>query len=106
MVLPLPRKPVTMATGISMPDHIIRDAATLQALYGEPGDASVMKEVPTLHPHYQAMIRAAPFCALATVGAAVDVTPRGDAAGFVEIADERTLMLPDRRGNNRIDSLC
>ncbi len=64
-----------------------------------------MKEVPTLHPHYQAMIRAAPFCALATVGAMVDVTPRGDAPGFVEIADERTLLLPDRRGNNRIDSL-
>jgi len=64
-----------------------------------------MKEVPTLHPHYQAMIRAAPFVALATVGAAVDVTPRGDAPGFVEIEDERTLMLPDRRGNNRIDSL-
>ena len=88
-----------------MQDHIIRDAAKLQALYGAPGDASVMKEVPTLHPHYQALIRAAPFAALATAGASVDVTPRGDGPGFVHIEDERTLMLPDRRGNNRIDSL-
>ena len=58
-----------------------------------------------LHPHYQALIRASPFCVLATVGETVEITPRGDAPGFVEIQDAHTLLLPDRRGNNRIDNL-
>lgn len=87
-------------------DFTIHDEAALRAIYGMPAGAAVAKQVDYLHPHYQTMIRAAPFCVLATVGAAgVDATPRGDAPGFVEIEDERTLLLPDRRGNNRIDSL-
>ena len=65
-----------------------------------------MKEVEYLHPHYQALIRAAPFAVLATAGTSyVDASPRGDGPGFVEIADDHTLLLPDRRGNNRIDTL-
>ncbi|MBN8890337.1 MAG: flavin-nucleotide-binding protein [Rhodospirillales bacterium 70-18] len=89
-----------------MSDHIIRDEAALRALYGMPSGAAVAKQVDHLHPHYQSMIRAAPFAVLATIGPnGVDATPRGDAPGFVEIADDRTLLLPDRRGNNRIDSL-
>jgi hypothetical protein len=87
------------------PDHIIRDVASLRALYGEPAGAAVTKQVDHLHPHYQALIRASPFCVLATVGETVEITPRGDAPGFVEIADAHTLLLPDRRGNNRIDNL-
>jgi hypothetical protein len=87
------------------PDHIIRDVAGLRALYGEPMGAAVTKQVDHLHPHYQALIRASPFCVLATVGDTVEITPRGDAPGFVEIADPHTLLLPDRRGNNRIDNL-
>ena len=86
-------------------DHIIRDVAGLRALYGMPAGAAVTKEVDHLHPHYQALIRASPFCVLATVGDTVEITPRGDAPGFVEIADAHTLLLPDRRGNNRIDNL-
>lgn len=87
-------------------DHLIRDAATLEALYGTPGEASVVKEVDYVHPHYAAFIRAAPFAVLATSGpAGLDASPRGDPAGFVTIEDERTLLLPDRRGNNRMDSL-
>ena len=87
-------------------DHIIRDLDALRAVYGEPSGGAVAKEVDYLHPHYQAMIRAAPFAVLATVGArVVDASPRGDGPGFVEIADDRTLLLPDRRGNNRIDGL-
>lgn len=89
-----------------MPDHIIRDEAALRALYGPPGEASLLKQTDHLHPHYQAMIRLAPFAVLATVGGSgVEASPRGDAPGFVEIGDERTLLLPDRRGNNRIDSM-
>ncbi len=87
------------------PDHIIRDVASLKALYGEPAGAAVSKQVDHLHPHYQALIRASPFCVLATVGETVEITPRGDAPGFVEIQDAHTLLLPDRRGNNRIDNL-
>jgi hypothetical protein len=86
-------------------DHIIRDVAGLRAIYGEPAGAAVTKQVDYLHPGYQALIKASPFCVLATVGETVEITPRGDAPGFVEIEDAHTLLLPDRRGNNRIDNL-
>ena len=86
--------------------HTITDLATLQALYGEPGEASVRKEVNWLHPTYRAIIEAAPFAVLATAGPqGLDASPRGDAPGFVVVQDDHTLLLPDRRGNNRIDSL-
>lgn len=84
---------------------VIRDLAALQALYGEVSTAALQKEVDYLHPHYQAFIRAAPFAVLASVGHSTELTPRGDAPGFVTIEDEKTLLLPDRRGNNRIDNL-
>ena len=84
----------------------IDDPAVLQALYGAPAAASIVKEVDHLHPHYAAFVRASTFAVLATVGPdGLDVSPRGDAAGFVEVADPKTLLMPDRRGNNRIDSL-
>lgn len=84
----------------------VTDLHMLERLYGAPGAASVKKEVDYLHPHYQAFIKAAPFVALATGGPdGLDVSPRGDPAGFVHVEDEKTLLLPDRRGNNRIDSL-
>jgi len=86
--------------------HRVRDAAMLAALYGEPGETSIAKEVSFLHPHYRAIVEAAPFAVLATCGAGgLDASPRGDAPGFVVVQDEHTLLLPDRRGNNRIDSL-
>ena len=68
--------------------------------------SSVRKEIDHLTAEYRAMVQASPFFALATSGPdGLDCSPRGDAAGFVEVADERTLLLPDRRGNNRLDSL-
>jgi len=86
--------------------HLIRDLERLAALYGTPGEASIVKEVDYVHPHYAAFIRAAPFAVLATAGPdGLDASPRGDPAGFVTIEDDRTLLLPDRRGNNRMDSL-
>ena len=64
-----------------------------------------MKETDYVTPEYGRMIAASPFVALATVGPeGLDCSPRGDPAGFVRVADERTLLIPDRRGNNRIDS--
>lgn len=88
------------------PAHLISDAAALKDLYGEPGEASIKKEVDHVHPHYRAFIEAAPFAMVATAGpGGLDASPRGDPAGFVVVEDEKTLLLPDRRGNNRIDTL-
>ncbi|HEX7927855.1 MAG TPA: pyridoxamine 5'-phosphate oxidase family protein [bacterium] len=84
----------------------IDTVAELEALYGQPGEAALVKELSRITPEYAAMIRASPFVALATSGPeGLDCSPRGDLPGFVRIHDERTLMLPDRRGNNRVDSL-
>ena len=89
-----------------MTDHLIRDLESLEALYGEVSEVSALKEVGYLHPCYAAFVKASPFAILATAGPhGLDASPRGDQAGFVEIVDDRTLLLPDRRGNNRIDSL-
>jgi PPOX class probable FMN-dependent enzyme len=87
-------------------EHRISDIATLEQVYGEPSAPSIAKEVGYIHPHYRALIAASPFAVLATCGPdGMDASPRGDPAGFIEIADEKTLLLADRRGNNRIDSL-
>ncbi|TIO54762.1 MAG: pyridoxamine 5'-phosphate oxidase family protein, partial [Mesorhizobium sp.] len=68
--------------------------------------ASVVKELDHVIPEYAAFIEASPFVALATCGPeGLDCSPRGDLAGFVRLLDEKTLMMPDRRGNNRADSL-
>jgi len=86
--------------------HRITDVATLEKLYGAPSGAAVDKEVGYLHPHYQKLIAASPFFVLATGGPdGMDAPPRGDAPGFVTVEDEKTLLVPDRRGNNRVDSL-
>src|SRR5690349_13064063 len=78
----------------------------LEAIYGQPAETSLVKEVPRITPHYRAMLEASPFALLATSGPeGLDCSPRGDLPGFVRVQDERTLLLPDRRGNNRADSL-
>ncbi len=85
---------------------MIADLDALHALYGEPNDASTIKEIDHLTPHYRALIEASPFATLATAGPeGLDCSPRGDRGAVVRIRDDRTLLLPDRRGNNRIDSL-
>ena len=78
----------------------------LEAIYEQPLETSTVKEIDHLTPHYRALIEASPFVALATSGPeGLDCSPRGDAGSVMHIHDDRTLMLPDRRGNNRIDSL-
>ncbi|MDO8914106.1 MAG: pyridoxamine 5'-phosphate oxidase family protein [Phenylobacterium sp.] len=78
----------------------------LEALYGQPGPASTLKALDRLNAEYRAVIAASPFAALATVGPeGLDCSPRGDAGEVVRIADDKTLLMPDRRGNNRADSL-
>lgn len=84
----------------------IRTLAELEALYDAPLETSVRKEVDHLNPLHRAYVEAAPFVMLATAGPdGLDCSPRGDPPGFVRVADERTLLLPDRRGNNRLDTL-
>jgi PPOX class probable FMN-dependent enzyme len=86
--------------------HTITSLRELEALYGEVNRASLLKETDRLVPEYRALIEAAPFAALATSGPeGLDCSPRGDGPGFVRVRDDKTLLLPDRRGNNRIDSL-
>ncbi|CAA2104969.1 pyridoxamine 5'-phosphate oxidase family protein [Variovorax paradoxus] len=86
--------------------HAIENIEQLEALFGQPGEAALKKEVSYLHPSYQALIAASPFAALATLGpGGLDVSPRGDPPGFVAVQDDKTLLMPERRGNNRIDSL-
>src|SRR5262245_58802294 len=86
--------------------QLIDTIEALEALYHAPVEASVIKEVARLIPEYAALIAASPFVALATSGPeGLDCSPRGDQPGFVRVQDDRTLLMPDRRGNNRADSL-
>ncbi|MGA0596254.1 pyridoxamine 5'-phosphate oxidase family protein [Enterovirga sp. CN4-39] len=84
----------------------ITSPETLHGLYGEPSENAVYKELDRLIPEYRVFIEASPFLTIASAGPdGLDCTPRGDAPGFVRIVDDRTLMIPDRRGNNRVDTL-
>jgi uncharacterized protein len=84
----------------------ITSIADLEALYGEASPASLRKEMPRLTPAYRQMVEAAPFCAVATSGpGGLDCSPRGDRPGFVHVLDDSTVAIPDRRGNNRLDTL-
>ena len=85
---------------------VIATIEQLEAIYGFPGEASTVKVTDRITPSYRTLIEKSPFAALATSGPeGLDCSPRGDVAGFIRIHDERTLMMPDRRGNNRVDSL-
>lgn len=85
---------------------LITTIEQLEALYGQPGESSTVKEADWLTPQYRALMEASPFVALATAGPeGLDCSPRGDAGQAVRIVDDRTVMMPDRRGNNRCDSL-
>lgn len=85
---------------------VITTPEQLEAVFPEPPlSNALVKEIDHVNAAYKALIEAAPFFALATTGPeGLDCSPRGDPAGFVHVADEKTLLIPDRRGNNRIDS--
>ena len=87
-------------------NHLVTSLDELKRIYGEPGGGSIAKETDRITAHYRALIESAPFFALASAGdGGLDCSPRGDAPGFVRVHDEKTLLIPDRRGNNRIDTL-
>ena len=95
-----------MNTPLPREEFFVRDLDTLASHYGTPGESSLAKETPFITAHYRKFIEASPFFALATVGPeGMDCSPRGDPAGFVRVIDEKTIHVPDRRGNNRLDSL-
>jgi hypothetical protein len=80
--------------------------AALEALYGVPAARSLSKEIDHISEHYRAFIEQAPFVVVATSGPeGLDCSPRGDPPGFVRVQDAKTLLIPDRRGNNRLDTL-
>lgn len=86
--------------------HRIDTTEALEALYGQPGEASLVKVTDRLIPSYCAWIARARFVVISTVGPeGVDGSPRGDAGPVAEIEGDRTLLLPDWRGNNRLDTL-
>jgi hypothetical protein len=88
------------------PSHDLLELTQLEQLFDAPREVSVVKEIDHIDANYAAWIAASPFCVLATAGpGGLDCSPRGDPPGFVHVLDPRTLLLPDRRGNNRIDSL-
>jgi PPOX class probable FMN-dependent enzyme len=86
---------------------VIDSIAALEASYPAPAvPTSIVNEVERLTPHYRALIEASPFVVLATSGPdGLDGSPRGDGPGFVRIVDDETLILPNRRGADRLDSL-
>lgn len=85
---------------------VIETVEALEAIYGVPNAASTEKVARHITPAYRTLIEKAPFAALATIGPeGIDCSPRGDVPGFIRIHDDTTLLIPDRRGNNRIDSL-
>ena len=88
------------------PPNMVSTIAELEAIYGEPMAQSLVKEIDYISDHYRAFIEKSPFMVLASVAEeGLDCSPRGDPVGFVRVVDKKTVMIPDRRGNNRIDTL-
>lgn len=85
-------------------EHLVTTMEQLDALYGEPKPAAIVKEIDHINANYRKLIEAAPFVAVATGGPeGLDCSPKGDAPGFVHVLDDKTLAIPDRPGNNRLD---
>ena len=87
-------------------EDIITSTEMLEKVYSQSPEGAIKKEITYISDHYRAFIEAAPFVVIATVGPeGLDCSPRGDPAGFIRVADNHTVIIPDRRGNNRVDSL-
>lgn len=87
-------------------EMIIRSIEELEQTYGPVNPRALVKEIDYISDHYRAFIEAAPFAVLATIGPdGTDCSPRGDAPGFVRVTSSREILIPDRRGNNRLDTL-
>jgi uncharacterized protein len=88
------------------PQYVIREIADLSGVYGPARERSLRKQIDHLDEYCRAFIRASPLVIVSTgSGGLGDASPRGDLPGFVKVADDHALLIPDRRGNNRLDSL-
>lgn len=90
------------------PAFAITDEQSLRSLFPATHELAVLKCLKTLDPHARDFIKRSPFICIGTQNAdgKADVSPRGDPAGFVEILDDQTIAIPDRPGNNRLDTLA
>jgi PPOX class probable FMN-dependent enzyme len=86
---------------------IIEDIAEIREIYGVPAERAVKKQLPRLEKHSRAFIALSPFLVMASADPSgrCDASPKGDAPGFVHVLDDETLLIPDRLGNNRVDSI-
>ncbi|MCX7286651.1 MAG: pyridoxamine 5'-phosphate oxidase family protein [Rhodobacterales bacterium] len=96
-----------MQTWIPKPEHAVATEGALRSLYPATHTLAAIKSLPTLDAHAQDFIRRAPFLCIGTQGlqGGADVSPRGDPPGFVKVLDTHTLAIPDRPGNNRLDTM-
>lgn len=96
-----------MSDPVIRPEHLVRDEATLRGLFPPVQTLAALKSLGLLDPHAREFIRRSPFLAIGTQNGdgKADVSPRGDPAGFVQVLDDRSLAIPDRPGNNRLDTL-
>ena len=92
---------------VEMFKQVVTSEAELRALVGEPSERAVLKQLSALDRHCRAFIARSPFMLMGTANAAgvCDVSPKGDVPGFVLALDDKTLLIPDRPGNRRVDSL-
>ena len=96
-----------MTTWEDRPEHLVADEAALRRLYPPTHPMAALKSLGVLDPHAREFIRRSPFLTIGTQNreGRADVSPRGDPAGFVRVLDDHTLAIPDRPGNNRLDTL-
>lgn len=96
-----------MQSWVQKPEHMVLDIAALRSLYPPTHTLAALKSRPSLDPHAREFIRRSPFLCIGTQNpdGTADVSPRGDPEGFVRVLDDRTLAIPDRPGNNRLDTL-
>lgn len=96
----------TLAAAVTDRASRVSTIDELQAVYGTPVRRSLSKEIDYISDHYRTFIEKAPFVVVATCGPeGLDCSPRGDPPGFVRVHDDHTVLIPDRRGNNRLDTL-
>lgn len=90
-------------------NYLVQNASELTALYNPPRERSVRKQMDHLDEYSRAFIAASPLLIIGTQGrpldGVADTSPRGDVPGFVRVVDDRTVLIPDRPGNNRLDTL-
>src|SRR5882672_3462154 len=101
------RRTSVRARGAAVFKNVVTSKSELRELFGTPMERAVLKEHAELDAHCRAFIALSPFVLVATSGAdgRCDVSPKGDAPGFVHVLDDRHLVLPDRPGNRRLDGM-